>query len=48
MKLVRLIKMWLNEKHIEVRIGKHLFEGFTIQNGLKQGDALSPMLLNFA
>jgi hypothetical protein len=25
-----------------------LSDSFTIQNGLKQGDALSPLLLNFA
>jgi hypothetical protein len=44
MKPVRLIKMCLNE----VRIGKHLSDSFPIQNGLKQGDALSPLLFNFA
>jgi hypothetical protein len=48
MKLVRLIKMCLNETYSKVRIGKHLFDSFLIQNGLKQGDALSPLLLNFA
>jgi hypothetical protein len=26
---------------------KHLSDSFPIQNGLKQGDALSPLLLNF-
>jgi hypothetical protein len=46
--LVRLIKMCLNETYIKVRIGKHLFDIFPIQNGLKQGDALSPLLFNFA
>jgi hypothetical protein len=46
MKLVRLIKMCLNETYSKVRIGKHLSEGFPIQNGLKQGDALSPQLFN--
>jgi hypothetical protein len=48
MKLVRLIKMCLNETCSKVRIGKHLSESFPIQNGLKQGDALSPLLFNFA
>jgi hypothetical protein len=31
-----------------VRIGKHLSDNFPIQNGLKQGDALSPLFFNFA
>jgi hypothetical protein len=47
-KLVRLIKMWLTETYSRVRVGKNLFEMFPIRNGLKQGDALSPSLLNFA
>jgi hypothetical protein len=32
----------------KVRIGKHLSDNFPIQNGLKQGDVLSPLLFNFA
>jgi retron-type reverse transcriptase len=48
MKLVRLIKMCLYETYIKVRIGKHMFERFPIQNGLKRGDAPSPLLFNFA
>jgi hypothetical protein len=48
MKLVRLIKMCLNEIYSEVHIGKYLSESFLIQSGLIQGDALSPLLLNFA
>jgi hypothetical protein len=48
MKLVRLIKMCLNETYSKVRIGKHLSDSFPIQNGLKQGDAPSPLLFNFA
>jgi hypothetical protein len=40
--------MCLNETYSKVRIGKHLFDGFPIQNGLKQRDALSPLLFNFA
>jgi hypothetical protein len=31
-----------------VCIGKHFCGNFLILNGLKQGDALSPLLLNFA
>jgi hypothetical protein len=48
MKLVRSIKMCLNEIHSEVHIGKYLSDRFRIQIGLKQGDALSPLLFNFA
>jgi sorting nexin-29 len=48
MKLVRLIKLSLNEMYSKVCIGKHLSDSFPIQNGLKQGDALSPLLFNFA
>jgi hypothetical protein len=43
MKLGRLIKMCLNETYGKVRIGKYLSGTFPIQNGLKQGDALSPL-----
>jgi hypothetical protein len=46
-KLVRLSKMCLNETYGKVHIGKHLSDKFPIQNGLKQGDALSPFLFNF-
>jgi hypothetical protein len=48
MKPVRLIKMCLSETYNKVRIGKYLSDNFPIQNGLKQGDALSPLLFNFA
>jgi hypothetical protein len=47
MKLVRPIKMRLNETYNEVPIGKRLFDSFSVQNGLKQGDALTPLLFNF-
>jgi hypothetical protein len=42
-----MIKMCLNETYSKVRTGKHLSDSFPIQNGLKQGDALSPLLFNF-
>ena len=47
-KLVRLIKMCLTELYSRVWVGKNLSEMFPVRNGLKQGDALSPFLLNFA
>jgi hypothetical protein len=47
-KLVRLIKMCLNETYSKVSIGKHLSQSFLIQNGLKQREALSPLFFNFA
>jgi len=48
MKLVILIKMCLTETYSRVRVGKNLSDMFPIRNGLKQGDALSPLLFNFA
>jgi hypothetical protein len=48
MKLVRLIKTCLNVTYGEIRVGKVLSDNFAIQNGLKQGNALSPLLFNFA
>jgi hypothetical protein len=48
MKLVRIIKMCLNETISRVQVGKNLFYMFLIQNGLIQGDALLPVLFNFA
>jgi hypothetical protein len=47
-KLVRLIKMCLNETYSKVHVGKLLSGTFPIQNGLKQGDAVLPLLFNFA
>ena len=41
-------KMCLNETYSRVRVGKHLSDMFHIKNDLKQGDASSPMLFNFA
>ena len=48
MKMVWLIKMCLNASNSRVRVDKYLSVIFRIKNGLKQGDALSPILLNFA
>jgi len=47
-KLVRLVKMCLTETYSRARVGKNVSDMFPIRNGLKQGDALSPLLFNFA
>ena len=48
LKLVRLIKMCLNKTYSRVWVSKHLSDMFPIKKGLKQGDALSPLLFNFS
>jgi hypothetical protein len=48
MKLVRLIKLFLNGTYSRVRVCKHLCDTFPIKNGLKKGDVLSSILFNFA
>jgi len=40
--------MCLNETYCTVQVVKNLSDIFPIRNGLKQGDALSPLLFNFA
>jgi hypothetical protein len=45
---LRRIKMYLNETYSRARVGKHLSDMFPIRNGLKQGDALSPLFFKFA
>jgi hypothetical protein len=40
--------MFLNETYSTVFVGKYQSDKFPIQNGLKQGDALLPLLFNFA
>jgi hypothetical protein len=47
-KLVRLIKMCLNETYSKVRVGNLLSDKFPIHNGLKQGYALLPFLFTSA
>jgi len=47
MQLVRLLQMCLNGTCSKVRVDKHLSDMFPIRNGLKQEEALSPLLYNF-
>ena len=47
-KLLRLIKMCLTETYSRVQVGKNLSDMFPIRDGLKHGDALTPLLFNFS
>jgi hypothetical protein len=47
-KLAGLIHTCLNETYSTMRTGKYQSDKFRIQNGPKQGDAVSPLLFNFA
>ena len=45
-KLVRLIKVCMNETYSTVWIGKHLSDMLPVRKDLKQGDALTPLLFS--
>jgi len=47
-KLVKLTKMCMEGTKYQVRVDSTLSEAFTVETGLKQGDALSPLLFNLA
>ena len=40
--------MYVSETLSRVRVGRFLSDAFPIHCGLKQGDALSPLIFNFA
>jgi hypothetical protein len=44
----RVIKMYVYETCSRVWVGKHLSHKYTINSGLKEGDAFSILLFNFA
>ena len=48
MKLKRLIKLCLHETCSTARVGKRLSDTFPIKKGLKDRDALLPLMFNFA
>jgi hypothetical protein len=47
LKLVRLMKMCLNETCCRFQLGEHLSDMFPIRKDLKQGDDVSPLLFQF-
>jgi len=47
-KLVRLMKMFLNKTYCKVHIGKSLSDAFPVQSNLKLEGFLSPLIFNFA
>jgi hypothetical protein len=48
MKLVGLTKIYLNKTYSKICLGKNLLDAFPIQNGLKKGDHLLPLLFTFS
>jgi hypothetical protein len=48
MKLVRLMKMCINETYSSVWVGRHLADMFPLNNVFKKGNALSPLCFSFA
>jgi hypothetical protein len=48
MKLAWLIKMCRDQNYSRAQVGKHLSDTSPTKNGLGEGDALSPLLFNFA
>jgi sorting nexin-29 len=45
-KLVNLCRILNNEIYAKVKIGKHLSPKFEVMKGLRQGDAIAPLLFN--
>jgi hypothetical protein len=45
---MKLVRFCSNETYTKVCIDKHLSDMLPFQNGLKQGNALLPLLFNFA
>ena len=43
-----LLQLFTTKPYGRVRVGRNLSDRFPIRNGLKQVDALSPLLFNFA
>ena len=48
MELLGLVKLFLKETYIKVRMGENLYGAFPLNNNLKQGEVLSSLLFNVA
>ncbi|KAL4152688.1 hypothetical protein QTP88_000521 [Uroleucon formosanum] len=47
-KIVKMIKLCMNKTRCKVRFNQHISDEFEVKTGLRQGDALSPILFNIA
>jgi len=47
-KLIRLTKLCMDNTHYTVRVDNTMSTPFTVDTGMKQGDAMSPILFNQA
>jgi len=47
-KLINLTKLAMEGVKYQVRVDNIMLEAFSVETGLKQGDALSPLLFNVA
>jgi hypothetical protein len=48
MKLVRVLKMCLNETYSRVRVGVYVSDMFPFKNGVETRDTLTPLLFHLA
>jgi hypothetical protein len=45
-KLIKLIEISILEKFVKVRVGSIITDPILVKSGLRQGDAMSPILFN--
>lgn len=47
-KIVRMVKTWVQKSWCRIKFNTEISKEFTVTTGIRQGDALSPILFNFA
>jgi hypothetical protein len=47
-KLIRMVKICMLDSRCKVKFNSAISEEFTVNTGVRQGDALSPVLFNIA